>query len=128
MVAKFLSHWQSYKMNKLHKLSDEKLLTLVETNSNEEICKEFSISQRTLSRILHKRGMVRKNYGPKGLTKEEKRTIRQLYADGIFTQKELGVKYGVSQAMICKVVNERLNDLVFGGSADVRVGYRYDAN
>ena len=50
-----------------------------------ELCRKHGISQRTLSRLLSKYGLVRKNYGPKKLTETEIYSIRDIYNSGNIT-------------------------------------------
>jgi predicted transcriptional regulator len=66
-------------------------------------------------------------YGPKRLTPEQASEIRRLYGLGMHTQKQLGELFKVSQPMICKIVNNEAHkpELLFGGQADVRVGFKY---
>lgn len=68
-------------------------------------------------------------YGPKRLRPEHVWQIRTFYESGEYTQKQLGEMFDVSQALVCKIVNNQVHkkaaNLSFAGNADVRLGYHY---
>jgi len=45
--------------------------------------------------------------GTSKLTQEQAQEIRQKYATGAFTQKELGFEYGVDQSNVSRIVNDK---------------------
>lgn len=95
--------------------------------TREAICKQCQISPRTLDRIIRDYKLTRSNFGPKRLTKSTARTIRELYSQGNFTQTQIAEKFGVSQALVCKIVNKCIHrntsSLVFRGEAKARMSY-----
>ena len=66
---------------------------------------------------------------PKFLSDETVHEIRRLYLETDCTQKALARSFGVSQSTICKIVNNYIHksiaNVVMGGAADVRVGYKH---
>lgn len=68
-------------------------------------------------------------YAPKRLSPEQVSHIRLKYSSGKFTQGQLALEFGVSQPLICKIVNNQVhkleNRLTIGGCAGVRMGYKY---
>jgi len=66
---------------------------------------------------------------PKQIAQETVYEIRRLYAEGSQTQTELAKSFGLSQSTICKIVNNYIHkttaNLIMGGEAEVRVGYRH---
>lgn len=67
-------------------------------------------------------------YGPKRMTKEKVKEIRNLYFSGNCTQKDLSLMYDISQSQICKIVNNISHkpdkSITISGEATVRIGYR----
>jgi predicted XRE-type DNA-binding protein len=66
-------------------------------------------------------------YGPKRLTADAVYSIRHLYNSGVFTQRQLAENYNISQALVSKIVNEKVHKPggKIGGVAIVRIGFRY---
>lgn len=93
----------------------------------EEIRHRLGVSDRTLSRMIQAYGLQRKNFGPGRLKKEDVRRIRETYELGGYTQAEIAEHFGVSQPLICKIINNCVHrrDFLIGGQASVRIGYRY---
>lgn len=101
----------------------------LKSSTRAELCRKHGISQRTLSRLLSKYGLVRKNYGPKKLTDTQIYNIREIYNSGNKTQKTLSEIFGISQAMVCKIVNQApVKNPLLGGAADVKLGYKFNGD
>lgn len=65
---------------------------------------------------------------PKQIGKKVADRIRNLYAAGNCTQKQLAIQFGLSQSTVCKIINNyihRYTNIVLSGEAEVRVGYKY---
>lgn len=90
----------------------------------EGAAKTFGVSERTIRRWLKKLDIYepREGYGPGKVDIERAAEIRRLYEEG-HTQAELGKMYGITQAMIGRIVNNLAYrvDLRLTGSADHRL-------
>ena len=85
--------------------------------------------------LLYREDRVNNNYGvnkmarPKQLNEVTINEIRRLYLETNCTQQQLARSFGVSQGLICKIVNnyihKNITSFVMGGEADVRIGYKH---
>jgi response regulator of citrate/malate metabolism len=91
--------------------------------------KTFNITEQTVRRWLKYYNIYhpRNNYGPKHIHKNIISEIRKIARTDKYTQKELGSKFGLSQAMIGRIINEisHHTDLHLGANSDLQVGYNY---
>lgn len=85
--------------------------------------KKYCVSTRTIRRWLegYKIYHPRKGYGPGKLDMKKAAEIRRLYRSE-FTQTQLADMFGVTQAMICKIINNTAYrvDLTLSGKAIIR--------
>jgi hypothetical protein len=90
----------------------------------------FQVTEQTVRRWLKHYGIYhpKQNYGPKKITKNIVQEIRKLYGLDNYTQKKLGDKFGLTQAMIGRIINNTSHriDIHFGANAGLQVGYKYD--
>lgn len=93
----------------------------------EVAAKEYKVSTRTIRRWLGKEGIYKPKtgYGPGKLDAATASEIRRLYQTDEFTQSELAIKFNVTQAMICRIVNNKAYhiDLIIGGKADINQSF-----
>ena len=89
----------------------------------------FNVTEQTIRRWLKHYHLYhpRTNYGPKHVHKSTINEIRKIAKTDKYTQKELGQKYGLSQAMIGRIINEIAHhtDLCLGVNSDLQIGYNY---
>lgn len=115
-------------MRTLKALTKAEVQKLLDTTSREDICTKYKVSKSTLSRVIRTHGLTKKGYRPHKLTKDQETEIRRLYFEEHLIQKDIAAKFGVSQSMVARIVNKASPGLSFGGEADVKVSYKYDAN
>jgi len=88
----------------------------------------FQVTEQTIRRWLkyYKIYFPKQNYGPKKISKSIIQEIRKLHHT--YTQKKLGEKFGLTQAMIGRIINNisHKTDIHFGANANLQVGYKYD--
>lgn len=110
-------------------ITKSELAEVLKVCARKDICEHFKVSERTLDRIIYEYQLQRANYGPKNLDKQTVADIRNLYATGKHTQKEIAEKYNVSQSLVCKIVNMQVHknpaSLKVSGEAEVRLGLKY---
>ena len=58
-------------------------------------------------RMDHGNHLSGDNHGSAKLTDFQVRRIRQMYASGNYTQRQLGMQFGVSNVQICRIVNRK---------------------
>jgi DNA invertase Pin-like site-specific DNA recombinase len=113
----------------IRNLNKKKLKLLLESNDRNEICKDYGISTRTLSRIIKEKGLTKKGYGPKKISLEKIHEVRKLYSEGKHTQEELANIYGISQSFVSKIVNKIsrkiYHDISLTSNSKIRVGYKH---
>jgi len=89
----------------------------------------FHVTEQTVRRWLKHYNLYhpRTNYGPKHLHKSIINEIKKLARTDKYTQKELGSKFGLTQAMIGRIVNgiSHHTDLSLGVNSDLQIGYNY---
>lgn len=115
-------------MRTLKALTKTEVQKLLATMSRENICTKYNVSKSTLSRVIRTHGLTKKGYRPHKLNKEQEVEIRRLYFEEHWLQKDIAAKFGVSQSMVARIVNKVTIGLNFGGEAEVKVSYKYDAN
>lgn len=82
-------------------------------------CFEYKVDTSKVKR-------ARKNYGRYKLTMDDARAIRKLYFSDNHTQSQLAQMFGVTQAMIGRIVNNKAHidhAVGFGGECEVKVNY-----
>lgn len=113
------------KKSAIFSLSKGEFSKMLQRHSREGMCRLYRISNRTLSRAIQYYGMNRENYGRKHLTPE---IVEQIRSQPHRTQQSIAEEYGVSQSLICKIINNHLHkpraSFSFGGSAAVRSQWR----
>ena len=101
---------------------------LIKYQGIKNAAEHFQVTEQTVRRWLKHYGIYhpKKNYGPKKITKSIIQEIRKLHHD--YTQKKLGEKFGLTQAMIGRITNNisHKTDIHFGANAGLQVGYKYD--
>mgnify|MGYP002624854821 CR=1 FL=1 len=94
-------------------------------NHLEEAAKNFGVSQRTIRRWLTEVGLYnpRKGWGRGKLARTQVQKIRDLYRQEKQTQAEMAEMFDVSQAMICRIVNNlsHRTTVRLGGEASYRI-------
>lgn len=84
----------------------------------------FGVTIRTIRRWMCHYGIYksRKGYGPGKLNPAKAAEIRRLYRSDQYTQSKLAEQYGVTQAMICKIISNVAYrvDLMIGGSVSAK--------
>jgi DNA-binding transcriptional regulator LsrR (DeoR family) len=115
-------------MRTLKVLTKDEVQKLLEKMSREDICTKYKVSKSTLSRVIRAHNLTKKGYRPHKLNKDQETEIRNLYFQEHWLQKDIAVKFGVSQSMIARIVNKVTTGLNFGGEAEVKVSYKYNAN
>jgi len=87
--------------------------------------KAFNVTEQTVRRWLKHYGLYhpRRNFGPKHIPKKLVNEIRMLAETDKYTQKELGERFGLSQAMIGRIINNDAHhhDLHFGVRSQAKV-------
>lgn len=93
-----------------------------------EAAEHFSVSERTIRRWLDAEGLYdpRKGWGPGKLESEEVCSIRQLYDSGECTQLEIAERFGITQAMVCRIINNQSHRIAIRlrGQADHHMAFR----
>ena len=115
-------------MRTLKALTTEEVQKLLDTMTREDICAKYKVSKSTLSRVIRAHKLTKKGYRPHKLTKEQEVEIRRLYFEEELKQKDIAAQFHVSQSMVARIVNKKTLGLTFGGEAEVKVSYKYDAN
>jgi DNA-binding transcriptional regulator LsrR (DeoR family) len=115
-------------MRTLKTLNKEEVRKLLDTMSRKDICTKYNVSRSTLSRVIRSHGLTKKGYRPHKLNREQETEIRRLYFEESWLQKEIAAKFNVSQSMVARIVNKVTPGLNFGGEAEVKVSYKYNAN
>jgi hypothetical protein len=92
--------------------------------------KAYNVTEQTVRRWLKHYHLYhpRNNFGPKHVHKSIVNEIKKLARTDKYTQKELGIKFGLSQAMIGRIINEIAHhkDLRLGADSELKVGYNYE--
>ena len=98
---------------------------LVYQHDIKSIAQEYNVTEQTVRRwlIFYEIYQPRKGYGSKNIPHNTVVEIRKL-ADR-YTQKELGLRFGLSQAMIGRIINNVSHriDIRFGANAEIKVGF-----
>ena len=85
---------------------------------------QFRVSTRTIRRWMAEVGLYnpRSGFGPGKLSANKAAEIRYLYRTDQFTQVELAERFQVTQAMICRIVNNLAYpiDLMIAGAAEYK--------
>lgn len=91
----------------IRQLGKEGLEQLLKETSREEICQKYSISSRTLSRVLKEFDLVNENYGPKNLSEKDLEEIYRLYIVDDVKQQEIAKRFKVTQSLISRIINKK---------------------
>ncbi len=109
--------------------NDPNLPEMLKTMTDQELSELYCCSIKTIQRWRKRLGVSLKNegWGPGKLDMQKAKTIRRMYNEGTYTQQELGQLFGVSQALIGRIVNnlvykEKAN-IGFGGESVYKVEY-----
>lgn len=90
-----------------------------------EAADKFGVTERTIRRWLAEEGLYRprKGWGRGKLTQAKAQRIRELYREERHTQSELAEKFDISQAMVCRIVNNQSHRTTFrlAGEAMYRI-------
>ena len=93
-----------------------------------EISNKFDVTERTARRWLEKHELYKPkvNFRPNKLNLQKANEIRNLYKLG-WTQQKLAERFNVTQAMICRIINNIAyhQQLRFAGNANAMVRLRY---
>lgn len=94
-------------------------------NHLKEAANKFDVTERTIRRWLSEEGLYspRKGWGRGKLTQTQVQKIRELYRQDKHTQAELAEKFDISQAMVCRIVNNTSHRTTFRltGGAEYRI-------
>lgn len=105
------------------KVTYEELLPYV--NNLIEASIKFNKSERTIRRWMKKYGIYfpKEQYRPGKIDKKKADEIRRLERSSELTQKEIGEIYGISQAMVGKIINNQahITNLKIGGEANAKL-------
>ena len=106
----------------------DRLTLLPYQNHLSEAAKRFDVSERTIRRWLDEFGLYhpKKGWGRGKLNQDQVCEIRELYQQEKCTQAQLAEMFNVTQAMICRIVNNvsHRTALRLSGSAE----YRYSSD
>ena len=102
------------------------LIELLDDHSRKQIANKYEVSVRTVARLLAGHRLFYSR--PKKLTFEDATKIRELYLTDRYTQKELGEMFGVTQALIGRILNNLIHkapNVTVAGAAATKVRLRW---
>lgn len=99
---------------------------LMQFDNYEDAAYYYKVSQRTIRRWLDSYGLYepKKGFGPGKISDGDVHKIRCLYDQGN-TQAEIGKIFGISQAMVGRIVNDLSHKKGIKMSGSARVSCRY---
>lgn len=102
------------------------LKRLCETLTNQEVAQQLGCNVTTINRWKREYKLINVKCKKGKLSRATAKRIRQLYDTDNYTQARLAEMFGVTQAMIGRIINNKAyveRYLGFQGGADVQVSY-----